>query len=149
MKKLTTIGSATLAGALLFSGFSATAEAEDKDIGLLDAQKIARPYMDAHDLKPIEDEELTYDEDERPVKNAIAITRTDDNENDVLTYVKRDTGDLYDSDGNLVQKFDPSMLDDKKHSSDENEEESETPQEDETQTDDEEQEGNTHNDEES
>ena len=107
MKITKTLGATTLAGALLFTGLGHADAAEN--VSKSQAEDSVRNLVTNNsNYHPKEGTEFTNTKDDwadSPIDNSYNIAFGEEpNQSPSFLYVKKDTGDIYDHDGNLVQK---------------------------------------------
>ncbi|RFD67409.1 hypothetical protein A7974_06640 [Staphylococcus pasteuri] len=106
MKQLTMLGATTLAGALLFTGVNAhAAENVSKSQAEDSVRNLVTNNSNFHPKEGTNFTEFYQDDVDYPVDNSYPIIFGEEpNQSPTTLFVKKDTGDIYDYDGNLVQK---------------------------------------------
>ncbi|WP_326515181.1 LPXTG cell wall anchor domain-containing protein [Staphylococcus hominis] len=112
MKKSKVLATTTLAGALLFTGVGATHHANAaENVTKSQAEESVKNFVtNSNDFNPASDSNYTeWHMDDTtntyPVSNSYQIIFAEDgNQSPTPLYVKKDTGDIYDWNGNLLQK---------------------------------------------
>ncbi|PTE95388.1 hypothetical protein BUY36_13660, partial [Staphylococcus cohnii] len=104
MKKLGVFGTTTLAGALLFTGVNSNADAAE--FSKSDATKSVQNFVEGYPNYNVSEDTQFIDvtDDDQPISNAYKIGFGEkQNQAPTLIYVKKDTGDIVDAYGNVLQ----------------------------------------------
>lgn len=104
MKKLGILGTTTLAGALLFTGVNSNADAAE--ISKSDATNSVQNFVEGNPNYNLDPSSQFIDntESDQPVSNAYKIGFGEtQNQSPTWLYVKKDTGEIVDANGNVVQ----------------------------------------------
>lgn len=106
MKTTKILGATTLAGALLFTGINAhAAENVSKSQAEDSVRNLVTNNSNFHPKEGTNFTEFYQDDVDYPVDNSYPIIFGEEpNQSPTTLFVKKDTGDIYDYDGNLVQK---------------------------------------------
>jgi len=104
MKKLGVLGTTTLAGALLFTGVNSNADAAE--FSKSDATNSVQNFVEGNPNYNVSEDTQFIDvtDDDQPISNAYKIGFGEkQNQAPTLVYVKKDTGDIVDAYGNVLQ----------------------------------------------
>ncbi|GEQ04172.1 MULTISPECIES: LPXTG cell wall anchor domain-containing protein [Staphylococcus] len=104
MKKLGILGTTTLAGALLFTGVNSNADAAE--FSKSDAQNSVQNFVEGNPNYNLDPSSQFIDntESDQPVSNAYKIGFGEtQNQSPTWLYVKKDTGEIVDANGNVIQ----------------------------------------------
>ncbi|PTK58058.1 hypothetical protein BUZ61_10815 [Staphylococcus nepalensis] len=104
MKKLGVFGTTTLAGALLFTGVNSNADAAE--FSKSDATNSVQNFVEGNPNYNVSEDTQFIDvtDDDQPISNAYKIGFGEkQNQAPTLIYVKKDTGDIVDAYGNVLQ----------------------------------------------
>lgn len=104
MKKLGIFGTTTLAGVLLFTGVNSNADAAE--ISKSDAQNSVQNFVEGNPNYNLDPSSQFIDntESDQPVSNAYKIGFGEtQNQSPTWLYVKKDTGEIVDANGNVIQ----------------------------------------------
>ena len=104
MKKLGILGTTTLAGALLFTGVNSNADAAE--FSKSDATNSVQNFVEGNPNYNVSEDTQFIDvtDDDQPISNAYKIGFGEkQNQAPTLVYVKKDTGDIVDAYGNVLQ----------------------------------------------
>ena len=109
MKTTKILGATTLAGALLFTGVSSHDANAAENLSKSQAEDSVKNFVsNNNDYQTNGDTKFISTKDEwsdSPIDNSYNIAFGEErNQSPSFLYVKKDTGDIYDHDGNLVQK---------------------------------------------
>ncbi|MCE5038759.1 LPXTG cell wall anchor domain-containing protein [Staphylococcus auricularis] len=104
MKKFGILGTTTLAGALLFTGISSNAEAAE--ISESQAENAVNDYIENNsDFNPKSEAQIFDNDTNNKVENAYKVGFGEEgNQGPTWIYVNKDTGDLYNGFGELIQE---------------------------------------------